>query len=135
MDLDASHAGTLFVLPVLPMEGEAVREVMEMTRQIFTTTHGFVPFVTLNAASRHSMEAVINLVFHRNDPGQVTNAHRCVDELVSALMSSGYILCRAGIQSMERIVDRESPYWQQLARLKDVLDPNHIIAPGRYSLV
>jgi 4-cresol dehydrogenase (hydroxylating) len=135
MDLDASDSGTLFVLPVVPLEGEAVREVMEITDQVFAGKYGFLPYVTLNSASRHSLEAVINLLFRKSDAKEVNKAHRCVDELVRILMDKGYILYRAGIQSMGHVVDSASPYWQLIARLKDIFDPNHIIAPGRYNMI
>jgi 4-cresol dehydrogenase (hydroxylating) len=108
---------------------------MEITQQVFADKHGFLPYVTLNSASRHSLEAVINLLFRRSDPQDVEKAHRCVDELLRILMDTGYILYRAGIQSMGHLVESGSLYWQLIARLKDVLDPNHIIAPGRYNLV
>src|SRR5262249_40793367 len=39
-----------YVLPTIPMEGEAVREAMELVRQVFTG-YGFIPHVTLNSAS------------------------------------------------------------------------------------
>jgi len=81
------------------------------------------------------LEAVINIVFPRNDGKQVEKAHRSVDELVASYMQEGFILYRAGIQSMSSIVNAASPYWHLIARLKDVFDPNRIIAPGRYNLV
>jgi 4-cresol dehydrogenase (hydroxylating) len=133
-DLDATRCGVLFVLPILPLEGEAVREAMAMAHQV-TGKHGFIPNMTLNSASPESLEAVINIVFQRNDGKQVETAHRCVDELVVSYMQKGFILYRAGIQSMSSIVSAVSPYWQLIARLKDVFDPNRIIAPGRYNLV
>jgi 4-cresol dehydrogenase (hydroxylating) len=133
-NLDATQAGTLFILPVVPLEGEAVREVMDITERIIAGKHGFVPYVTLNSASRHCLEAVINILFQRNDPRDAKRAHQCVDELVRKLMDTGYILYRAGIQSMGHVVDGGA-FWQLTARLKDVFDPNHIIAPGRYSLL
>ena len=133
-DLDATQCGTLFVLPILPLQGAAVRAAMEMALQV-TSKHGFTPYVTLNSASPESLEAVINIVFPKGDSIQVEQAHRCVDELVARYMQDGLILYRAGIQSMSSIVKADSPHWQLIARLKDVFDPNHIIAPGRYNLV
>jgi 4-cresol dehydrogenase (hydroxylating) len=133
-DLDATQIGTLFVLPILPLEGEAVREATDMAHQI-AAKHGFTPYLTLNSASPESLEAVINIVFPRSDAKLVERAHHCVDELVAAYMQKGFILYRAGIQSMTTIVQADSPHWQLIARLKDVFDPNRIIAPGRYNLV
>jgi 4-cresol dehydrogenase (hydroxylating) len=133
-DLDATQCGTLFVLPIVPLEGEAVRAAMEVAEQV-TGKHGFTPYTTLNSASPESLEAVINIVFPRGDGAKVEKAHRCVDELVAAYMQNGFILYRAGIQSMSSIVKADCPYWQLIARLKDVFDPIRIIAPGRYNLV
>jgi 4-cresol dehydrogenase (hydroxylating) len=133
-DLDRTHCGTLFVLPVLPLEGDAVRAAMELAQQL-TGKHGFIPYVTLNAASPESLEAVINIVFPTGGAVQVERAHWCADELIVEYMKHGFILYRAGIQSMSSIVTRDSPHWQLIARLKDVFDPGHIIAPGRYNLV
>jgi 4-cresol dehydrogenase (hydroxylating) len=133
-DLDATNCGTLFVLPILPLEGEAVRAAMELAQQL-TGKHGFTPYATLNAASPESLEAVINIVFPRGDAVQVERAHQCAEELMAGYMKDGFILYRAGIQSMNSLVTRDSPHWQLVARLKDVFDPSHIIAPGRYNLV
>ncbi|HKB40942.1 MAG TPA: FAD-binding oxidoreductase [Gemmataceae bacterium] len=133
-DLDATQCGTLFALPILPLQGSAVRAAMEMAQQV-TGKYGFTPYTTLNSASPESLEAVINIVFPRGDRNQVEQAHRCVDELVEGYMQQGFILYRAGIQSMSSIVKADSPHWQLIARLKDVFDPNRIIAPGRYNLV
>jgi 4-cresol dehydrogenase (hydroxylating) len=133
-DLDAMECGTLFVLPILPLEGKSVREAMEVTQQV-TGKHGFTPYATLNSASPESLETVINIVFPRGDLIQVDKAHRCVDQLMVAYMQKGFILYRAGIQSVGSIAKADSPHWQLIARLKDVFDPNRIIAPGRYNLV
>jgi 4-cresol dehydrogenase (hydroxylating) len=134
-DLDVTCSATLFVLPILPLDGQAVREAVAITEQVCAGKCGFVPYVTLNSASRDSLEAVINLLFRKDDPNEVDKAHRCVDELIRELMGKGYILYRVGIQSMGSVVQEQSPYWQLIARLKEVFDPNHIIAPGRYNLV
>ena len=36
---------------------------------------------------------------------------------------------------MDAFVKGDDPFWQTVQRLKDVFDPNHVIAPGRYNLV
>jgi 4-cresol dehydrogenase (hydroxylating) len=121
-------------LPVLPLEGRAACAAVAMAHQV-PGKHGFRPSTPRHSASPESLEAVINIVFPRDADQQVEKAHRCVDELVEGYMQKGFILYRAGIQSMGRIVNADSPYWQLIARLKDVFDPNRIIAPGRYNLV
>ena len=50
-------------------------------------------------------------------------------------MEQGYPPYRVGIDSMHHVVKEDDPFWQTVRDLKQVLDPNHIIAPGRYNLV
>ena len=42
---------------------------------------------------------------------------------------------RVGIQSMAQVVRESDPFWQTVKELKKALDPNGIIAPGRYGLI
>jgi 4-cresol dehydrogenase (hydroxylating) len=34
---------------------------------------------------------------------------------------------------MDSVVDPADPYWQAVGAIKQALDPNNVIAPGRYS--
>ena len=78
------------------------------------------------------IETVINLAFDRNDPERVKAAHACNDELTAAFVRDGLIPYRVGVQSMGQVVDPADPFWQTVGELKKALDPNGIIAPGRY---
>ena len=50
-------------------------------------------------------------------------------------VEQGFPPYRVGINSMHRVVDENDPYWKTVRDLKKALDPNNIIAPGRYNLV
>ncbi|MFH0953002.1 MAG: FAD-binding protein [Verrucomicrobiota bacterium] len=133
-DPDQSRCGLLFCCPFIPADGEAAREVVERTELVYRK-YGFTPYITLNMADSRSMECVINLAFDRSQPGQVASAHACNDELTAQLVSLGFVPYRVGIQNMNLVVKEDDPFWQTVRDLKKVLDPNHIISPGRYNLV
>ena len=42
---------------------------------------------------------------------------------------------RLGIQSMSQVTGMSSPFWDLVATIKSAIDPDHIIAPGRYAPV
>ena len=130
---DASKAGLIFVAPFIPLSGRAAVNVVALTERIFSQ-HKFVPYITLNIIDAKSAEAVIKLAFHRGDEARAKAASQCVAELETALVNQGYPPCRVGPDSMSRIVT-DTPYWQTIAKLKSAIDPNEIIAPGRYNLV
>jgi len=50
-------------------------------------------------------------------------------------MEQGYPPYRVGINSMHHVVHENDPFWRTVRDLKKGLDPNGIIAPGRYNLV
>ena len=133
-DPDQGSCGLLFCVPFFPADGAVVAKAMDHTERVFRK-YNFTPYITLNMADSKSIECVINMAFDRTQPSQVAAAHACNDELTEDFIRQGHIPYRVGIQSMDKVVREGDPYWQTVRELKKVLDPNHIISPGRYNLV
>ncbi len=133
-DPDQSDSGLLFCLPIIPADGQAVNEVVRDTRDTFSR-HGFEAAITVNLMSTKAMEGVVSLAFDRRDPEQTQRAHTCIQEMEARYMTQGYPPYRVGINSMHHVVREDDSFWQTIRELKTVLDPNNIIAPGRYNLV
>jgi 4-cresol dehydrogenase (hydroxylating) len=129
---DASKAGLIFVAPFIPLTGRAAVNVVALTERIFNQ-HKFTPYITLNIIDAKSAEVVINVAFRRDDKARVEAAQHCVAELETALISQGYPPYRVGPDSMSRVVSDNS-FWRTVGKLKSALDPNGIIAPGRYEI-
>ncbi len=130
---DQSRCGMLYCCPFLPADGAATQQVMDRTELVFRN-YGFVPYVTLNMVDSKSLECVINLAFDRDKPERVASAHACNDELTQECIRLGYLPYRVGPQSMPLVVNDKDSFWQTVRDLKRALDPNGIIAPGRYNL-
>jgi 4-cresol dehydrogenase (hydroxylating) len=133
-DPDQSHCGMLFCVPFLPPDGRCAKEAMDLTYQVYAK-HGFTPFVTLNLVDSRALECVINNAFDRRQSDRVAAAHACNDELTTAFIRRGFPPYRIGPQNTNLIVDPNDVFWKTVRDLKRVLDPNGIIAPGRYSLM
>jgi 4-cresol dehydrogenase (hydroxylating) flavoprotein subunit len=133
-DPDQSRSGMLYALPFIPLSGQAAKEVVDESERVFAR-HGFTPYTTFNFVNDQAAETVINLAFNRDDAGETARAHRCIDELTAAYIRLGYPPYRVGVQSMEQITDPDDSFWKTVRDLKQTLDPNHVIAPGRYNLV
>ena len=87
-------------------------------------------FVTF--PSERCVYVLPSLLYDRDDATDDAAAMRCHDELFKALMEAGYYPHRLGIQSMGMLPpagDDSAAIWQ---RLKQILDPAGILAPGRY---
>ncbi|HRZ12963.1 MAG TPA: FAD-binding oxidoreductase [Kiritimatiellia bacterium] len=130
---DAGDCGLLYCVPFLPADGGLVREAMNLAEGVFSK-HAFTPFITLNLVDDRAVECVINLAFDRTSTERTAAAHACNDELTAEFIRRGFPPYRVGSQSMDLILDEADPFWQTARDLKCALDPNGIIAPGRYNL-
>jgi 4-cresol dehydrogenase (hydroxylating) len=133
-DPDHSHSGVLFCLPIIPAYGETVLEVVRDTRDTFAR-HGFEAAITVNLMSTKAMEGVVSLAFDRRNEEQTNAAHACIQEMEARYMDQGFPPYRVSINSMHHVVKEDDSYWKTVRDLKKALDPNGIIAPGRYNLI
>jgi len=131
MDPDTSSAGILYCLPLMPATGKDAEQAVKMTETTLAA-HGFEPYITLNLIDDKTLEAVVNIVFDRDTSQQVETAHICMDELQRNMIKRGYLPYRVSIDSMKDMVDKNDTFWKTVKAIKDALDPNGIIAPGRY---
>jgi len=72
------------------------------------------------------------LVWDRDVPGEDERALACHGEIVARLSAAGYPPFRLGISTMDALPAPRDDHGAVLARLKQALDPNDILAPGRY---
>lgn len=132
-ELDASDCGLIFINPALPMHGEAATAYVAGMKAI-AGGFGHELYVTLNIETTTSLVAVANLLFDRRDVAAVQTAHACAKALWEYLRAQGLEVYRARADMMEELVDPADPFWRTAWGLKSVLDPDHVIAPGRYNL-
>lgn len=130
--LDESNCGLLFINPALPLNGKAVVSVINDLEAV-ASSHQHTLYMTLNIETTTSMVAVINLLFDRSHPEEVSRAHRCADEMLTCIHRHGLEVYRARADMMKNVI-QDNDYWQTIRSLKDVFDPDNIIAPGRYNL-
>ena len=133
-DPDHSDSGVLFCLPIVPALGDTVLEVVRDTRETFAR-YGFEAAITVNLMDDRAMEGVVSLAFDRRDAAQAEKAQACIHEMEVRYMEQGYPPYRVGINSMHQMVKEDDSFWRTVRDLKKSLDPNGVIAPGRYNLI
>lgn len=128
--LDA-NCGVYWISPVLPMKGDDVLEVIDLVEPI-CIKHGFDMGCTIALITERSAIAVINMTFDKTVEGESEQASACYEALMAALVDKGYMIYRCGLQGMETIRKNPSVFWDVARQLKQALDPQDIIARGRY---
>ena len=129
-DPDRDGCGLLWCSPVVPNTGTQAMEVTDLAIAMLTR-HGFEPQISISLASERSMICVITISFDRAVSGEDERAMRCYQELTSELISRGYPPYRLNVSAMG-FFDDHGGYARTLRELKTALDPNSILAPGRY---
>lgn len=132
-ELDQSRCGLLFISPVLPPNGLFITAILD-EMQLIAERYQHILYITLNIEADNALVAIINLLFDRSSPSEIDRAHECADALLSCIHERGLELYRARADWMDKITATTPDYWQKIRALKQVFDPDNIIAPGRYNL-
>jgi 4-cresol dehydrogenase (hydroxylating) len=125
------NCGLYWISPVVPFTGNDVIKVFQIGEKICTKYHfDFAP--TYSLASSRFIDNTIPLMYNKDDKEETLRAQKCNQELINEFKKAGYIIYRAGITSMDLVVDKDDTFWKLKKDIKNQLDPNNIIAPGRY---
>jgi 4-cresol dehydrogenase (hydroxylating) flavoprotein subunit len=122
--------GLIFIIPVVPLSGDAVREVLAVLEH-FSKRHGVPINATINILSEHAIEMVSSILFDRTRESS-ERAHMVKHAILEELGRRDIPLMRLDIDSQNAEIFTEKNYRDVLVKLKRLFDPNEVIAPGRY---
>jgi 4-cresol dehydrogenase (hydroxylating) len=129
-DPDRDRCGLLWISPVARMEGREA-EALRSTAEPLLLSHGFEPQISWTLLTERALSCVISITYDRDVAGEDEKAMQCYRELKRELERQGYYSYRLGLAGME-IEGRPRAYSELLRSIKAALDPNDILAPGRY---
>lgn len=125
------HVGLMWISPILPSQGRHAEHVMRILDPIFRE-HGFDLPMTFTLITERSSCGVANITFDRDSADECRRATACYDQAFAAILAAGYPPYRTGAAGYAKLRASGSAFWSAAQRLKDALDPNNIISPGRY---
>ena len=130
MDPDRDGCGLLWCSPVVPSTGAHATAVTQLATERLLSW-GFEPQISVSMATERSLTCVIAISFDRSVPGEDQRALGCHTELTEQLVALGYPPYRLNVRSMGA-VETCPTYAGVMGNIKAVLDPNGVLAPGRY---
>lgn len=125
-------AGIIWFAPLIPMEGRIIVQYTKLVETILKK-HNIPQMVTYTTVNDRCFDAPLPIVFDKNNPDSVASAKACYDELWNESLKMGIMPYRLPIDEQHRVTESGTPFWDIAKKIKDTLDPNNIIAPGRYS--
>ena len=129
-DPNRDGCGLLWCAPVAPADGKTVQAMTTICEDILLS-HGFEPMISLTMTTERAVTCVVSISYDREVPGEDRRALVCYRQLLDRMTEAGFYSYRLGIQA-EQLFGTDTTYGRLLATLKDALDPNHVVAPGRY---
>ncbi|RJG27619.1 FAD-binding oxidoreductase [Massilia cavernae] len=127
----ADNCGLLWVSPILPMRGADLLAVYRLVEPVFAEFR-FDLFITFSMINERALGGVITVAYDKDDPDEVARALGCYQKVFDLCMAEGYVPYRVGNQSMAQLDPHSDVFWATVRQIKAALDPDGIIAPGRY---
>ncbi|MBK9017895.1 MAG: hypothetical protein IPM82_29790 [Saprospiraceae bacterium] len=132
LDADKRMPGFSVALPALPFHGEVISTALATAKQVSEkwNVQGFYNFAFLGGMV---VEGYFRVYFDRNDPAQIANAHAWNEDINKAFEEIGLYPYRLNNQMMPYFFNRpDDSFAKTITAIKQALDPNGIIAPGKY---
>jgi len=130
-DPDRDRCGVIWYSPVLPFTSESVDQCIRCVEQILPA-YGFEPILSFQIINARCIYAIVSILYDRSVEDEDHQAIGCYHALVGALRAGGFYPYRLGLLSQEQPPSSEQSYRNLLHTLKRTIDPNGILAPGRY---
>jgi 4-cresol dehydrogenase (hydroxylating) len=124
--------GAAWFLPATPMVGRVASEHQALSRRILGE-HGF-EYVVEYVCGPRMARALHILLFNRQDEEERARAGRCMRALLKAYAEAGVSIARAPLDLQEEAMSQLDVLPGVLSRLKRALDPEGILAPGKYGI-
>ncbi len=128
LDPARDGCGLLWYAPLVPMRASGVRSYVDMVQRV-TAAHGIEPLITFTSVNDKVFDSTVPLLFDRQN---AKAGQACYEALLSGGEALGCFPYRFGIDSMKHLRARLSASDVLHARLRHGLDPENILAPGRY---
>ena len=90
------------------------------------------PLITFTTLSDKLFDSTVPLVFERDKPAAVAATAACYKDLFEAGHAKGWFPYRVGINTMPALMALQNNARTFHERLRQNLDPNNVLSPGRY---
>lgn len=125
--------GTSWFLPGTPMIGQVANDFQKLSRAI-CRDHG-LEYMVSNVCGPRFARGVHTLIFNRQNPEEAARADACYRAMSDAFAKRGVFVGRAPTLYQQFHQDQRMPAIVEACNaIKRALDPNGVIAPGKYGI-
>jgi len=133
LDPARDECGLIFFAPLVPAIGREIQGLIADIKRICAGNR-FETGILLIQPNPRTFFVISPLIFDKKSPEESQRAQRTYDQLYEIVVQRGYQQYRCCTPQMEKILDCNRSYQSFLKALKAAVDPNRIIAAGRYGI-
>jgi 4-cresol dehydrogenase (hydroxylating) len=133
LDPARDGCGLYWFPPIVPATAEGMKQVCDLGRQLFER-HGFRFALVAIQVNPRAFLACMPIHFDREDEEETKRATQLNEALHQTIPPLGYPCYRIGLAQGSTVYARQSALGEVVARLKGALDPENLLAPGRYGI-
>ncbi|MEP1216147.1 MAG: FAD-binding oxidoreductase [Marinobacter sp.] len=123
--------GLIWFAPLVPIRGNDVRRYVDMIERV-CPQYGINPLITLTTVNDRCFDSTVPLLFDRGNADATARANDCYRALVTEGQKEGFLPYRLNVDAMGILNTNGSAFSRLASQLKAAVDPNFILAPGRY---
>ena len=126
--------GNIWFLPGTPMDGRVANDFQKLCRGIYEEFG--MDYTVMNVCSARFARGLHVITFNREDPDERSRADACYRKMSEEVGARGVFVGRAPVDYHDFHMRQAMPAFRDAcAAIKTALDPNDVIAPGRYGIV
>lgn len=133
INLGEHRKGKMWFAPVVPMVGHQALFVINGCKTLFHQ-HGFDFAAGLLLFNPRTVITITKITFDKEDPEHRQSAQALFDALHAWCIEHGYQVYRTNVTHMPTVTECAPTFKWFLNEIKQKVDPNNIIAPGKYGV-
>ena len=133
LDPARDECGLIWFAPILPARGNEIQSFIRNIKEVCAGNQ-FETAVSLIQVNPRTFLVLVPLFFGKKDSEEAARAQRTYDQLCELLKTHHYQQYRCTTPQMERLLECNPSYQHLMKQIKQALDPNQVIAPGRYGV-
>ena len=124
------RCGLLWYAPLVPMSGECARQYVRMVERV-CHSYGFAAPITFSTLSIAGFDSTVPLIFPCDEENSA-RAFACLKTLIGEGRTLGFHPYRFHSALMDEATSGALDHWHLVEKIRTVIDPENLIAPGRY---
>lgn len=132
----ADRCGIMWCSPMVPMTSKNILEFLVITREIFAR-FSLDANIGITLLGERYCCCTVGIIFDRDNQQESLRAKDCYAEMMIRLISAGYPPYRLSSDTSavnKLIFNDQDQFWHVCQKIKNILDPSGIIAPGKYGI-